>query len=157
MGYHPVASHLRLKLVHVWKHGNSANMCYVCELFVSCVFELLCVYSRCVSARIHAACVCCVCVRHGCVWRCQAIWSAVWGAHYPLSSAVGSGALSICPSSLSLLCLLPFHPLSLSFSLSPLCFIFCTLIFVISLFFLHLVSPSHFISLYSLYLILNAV
>lgn len=47
----------------------------------------------------------CMCLYMPClrvfVWHCQAIWSAVWGAHYPLSSAVGSGALSICPFLLS--------------------------------------------------------
>lgn len=68
-----------------------------------------CVSTLRVSVCIHAmrvsvyprVCVCvCVCVLPGCVWLCQAIWSAVWGVHYPLSSAVGSGVHSICPSSL---------------------------------------------------------
>lgn len=50
----------------------------------------------CIHVCVHVR----VCVLPGCVWLCQAIWSAVWGVHYPLSCAVGSGVHSICPSSL---------------------------------------------------------
>lgn len=74
---------------------------------IVCVKECLgiCVCMHAVQIRVYSCCIC-VFVLPGCVWLCQAIWSAVWGAHYPLSSAVGSGALSICPSSFSH----PSHP-----------------------------------------------
>lgn len=84
-------------------------MHYVCE------FDCLC--GECLGTCVCLSAVCMrVFVLPGCVWHCQAIWSAVWGAHYPLSSTVGSGALSICPASLS-------FALSLNLSF-VLCFIF---------------------------------
>lgn len=80
-----------------------------------------------VSVCIHAACVSlCACVLPGWVWHCQAIWSAVWGVHYPLSSAVGSGVHSICPFSLL------FVPPSLFFTFL---LIFCSTFLPIPLYF----------------------
>lgn len=112
------------------------------------LFGYLCV---CVCLRGYMLCVC-VFVLPGCVWRCQAIWSAVWGAHYPLSSAVGSGVLSICPfffslshpalnpssHSLSLLSRSPSLVLSLSLSLTL--FFFSSLLFYLSVFNLLIIS-----------------
>lgn len=125
--------------------GTCVNMHALCEfdcveirLFVSkfdclCrrVFGYLCVYACCASLCVCMLCIC-VFVLPGCVWLCQAIWSAVWGAHYPLSSAVGSGALSICPSSLSH----PSHPPCLSlYFLFLFCFTFlpvCYFLFLLA-------------------------
>lgn len=113
-------------------------MHYVCE------FDCLC--RECLGTCVCLSAVCMrVFVLPGCVWHCQAIWSAVWGAHYPLSSTVGSGALSICPASLS-------FALSLNLSF-VLCFIF--LIFSYSLASFHSLS---FTVLHSvLYLILKII
>lgn len=128
--------------VYVWISLQCANL-------IVCVKECLaiCVCMHAVWICVYS-CSICVFVLPGCVWLCQAIWSAVWGAHYPLSSAVGSGALSICPSSFSH----PSHPprLSLCFLLI---FIFCfTSIFYFSyllawsLFFPFLFSHSTFLT-----------
>lgn len=85
------------------------------------------VYPRvCVWVCIHVCVHVRVCVLPGCVWLCQAIWSAVWGVHYPLSCAVGSGVHSICPSSLL------FVPPSVFFIFL---FIFCSTFLPIPLYF----------------------
>lgn len=91
---------------------------------------IMCMPAACL--RVYMLCIC-VFARPGCVWRCQAIWSAVWGAHYPLSSAVGYGALSICPPPPPIP---PFILSSLSSSLPVFSFFFIFLSF--SLYFLEL-------------------
>lgn len=97
------------------------SLCLWIWLFVwRSVSVFVWVYMLCVCVCVYMLCIC-VFVRPGCVWRCQAIWSAVWGAHYPLSSAVGSGVLSICHSSLAFF--LSSLPLSHPLSLSPLSFV----------------------------------
>lgn len=110
---------------------------YACGVWIRlCRNSIVCVEIRLfVSKSVWVSvCVCmlciCVFVLPGCVWLCQAIWSAVWGAHYPLSSAVGSGALSICPSSLSH----PSHPPYLSlYFLFLFCFTFLPIFYFLFL------------------------
>ncbi len=146
-----------LCIQYVWVHGN-VWICTQCVNFIVCVEECvgICVYSSCVCVCVCVClCVCmlCVCVfvLPGCVWLCQAIWSAVWGAHYPLSSAVGSGALSICPS------IPPSHPLSLSI------FFFLSLSLVKTLFYIFFFCTSLYVSslskrsMFRLYFILNII
>lgn len=116
---------------------QSVNVRSVCESDCLCrgVCGYLRVYACCVCLCVSMLCLC-VFVLPGCVWLCQAIWSAVWGAHYPLSSAVGSGALSICPSSLSL------HPTVSPFlSFSSYLYLLFYLSFI-SFFFWNLLSSS---------------